>query len=113
MSIQHASAVTMAGRALEVSVSPSQWSALFTNAQSPQSQAFSSTVTGGVPTYTYAWSLVAATGFSFVSGTTSSGCTISCSGLNQQRTGTLRLQVTDALGRVKITDVNLDVAFEP
>lgn len=97
----------------EASVSPPNWDSLYTNAESPVDQGFSSTVTGGTPGFTYAWSLIAATGFSFVGGTTSGACTVRATGTNVTRTGTLRLTVTDSASEVLTVDVGLNVSFEP
>ena len=93
------------------SVSPSFWNDNYLNSASPVDNGFNSTVTGGVPGYTYAWSLISATGFSFVGGTTSATCTVRATGTDNVLTGTLRLTVTDLATTVVTVDVSLDVIF--
>lgn len=72
---------------------------------------FTANPSGGVPGYTYAWDFLSGGTGMVITNATSATCTVTVSGSNQLRTGTLRCIVNDATGAGVGPTAGIQVTF--
>jgi hypothetical protein len=111
VSIQSHSVAIATTRNLAVDISPGSWNQTYSNAQSPQAMPFTATGSGGVPGYSYAWDFLSGGTGMVLSGETTAVCTVTVSGSDQLRTGTLRCTVTDAASGTAVDTAGIQVTF--